>query len=145
MKNEIELKPSYWANVSGGKDSLLMLKIILENPDKYPLDGVVHSELEIDFPFIKNVVDYMEKECKKKGIPFLRIKPRVTWKELYDLYGFPNSNNILVYIDYSNNSYRIDIPIDYSPYKDVNSAVSQLVEYASKRYFDMVYRERFRV
>ena len=90
MKNEIELKPSYWASVSGGKDSLLMLKIILDNPDKYPLDGVVHSELEIDFPFIKNVVDYMEKECKKRGIPFLRIKPRVTWKELYDIYGFPN-------------------------------------------------------
>ena len=90
MKNEIELKPSYWASVSGGKDSLLMLKIILENPDKYPLDGVVHSELEIDFPFIKNVVDYMEKECKKHGIQFLRIKPRLTWKELYDLYGFPN-------------------------------------------------------
>ena len=89
MKNEIELKPSYWASVSGGKDSLLMLKIILQNPDRYPLDGVVHAELEIDFPFIKNVVDYMEKECKKRGIPFLRIKPRVTWKELYSLYGFP--------------------------------------------------------
>ena len=89
MKNEIELKPSYWASVSGGKDSLLMLKIILENPDKYPLDGVIHAELEIDFPFIKNVVDYMEKECKKRGIPFLRIKPSMTWNELYNLYGFP--------------------------------------------------------
>ena len=103
MKNEIELKPSYWASVSGGKDSLLMLKIILENPDKYPLDGVVHSELEIDFPFIKNVVDFMEKECKKRGIPFLRIKPRVTWKELYDLYGFPCRVN-----RWCNSKYKMD-------------------------------------
>ena len=103
MKNEIELKPSYWASVSGGKDSLLMLKIILENPEKYPLDGVVHSELEIDFPFIKNVVDYMEKECNKRGIPFLRIKPRVTWKELYNIYGFPTRTH-----RWCNSKYKMD-------------------------------------
>ena len=103
MKNEIELKPSYWASVSGGKDSLLMLKIILENPDKYPLYGVVHAELEIDFPFIKNVVDYMEKECKKMGIPFLRIKPRRTWNELYNLYGFPNR-----ICRWCNSEYKVD-------------------------------------
>ena len=62
MKNEIVLKPSHWASVSGGKDSLYMLLYILLNLDKYPLDGVVHFELEIDFPFIKNVIDYMESE-----------------------------------------------------------------------------------
>lgn len=89
MKNEIELIPSYWASVSGGKDSLLMLKIILENPDKYPLDGVVHFELEIDFPFIKNVIDYMESQCKAKGVRFVRIKPRGSWMENYEKYGFP--------------------------------------------------------
>ena len=103
MKNEIELKPSYWASVSGGKDSLLMLKIILENPNKYPLDGVVHAELEIDFPFIKNVVDYMEKECNKRGIPFLRIKPRKTWNELYKLYGFPKRM-----YRWCNSKYKVD-------------------------------------
>lgn len=32
MKSEILLKPSYWANVSGGKDSLFMLKYILNQP-----------------------------------------------------------------------------------------------------------------
>ena len=103
MKNEIELKPSYWASVSGGKDSLLMLKIILENPDKYPLDGVVHAELEVDFPFIKNVVNYMDGECKKRGIPFLRIKPRNTWNDLYDLYGFP-----LRTMRWCNSKYKMD-------------------------------------
>ena len=54
-------------------------------------------------------------------------------------------NNILVYIDFDRYSYRIDVPVDYSPYRDTNISVSQLVEYVSKRYFDMVYRERFRV
>ena len=64
MKSEILLKPSYWANDSGGKDSLFMLKYILNHRERYPLNGVVHFELEIDYPFIKNVVDYMESECK---------------------------------------------------------------------------------
>lgn len=77
--NELVLRPSYWASVSGGKDSLYMLNLILHNLDRYPLDGVVHFELEIDYPFIKNVVDYMENECKKRNIKFLRIKPREKW------------------------------------------------------------------
>lgn len=84
-----DLKPTYWASVSGGKDSLYMLKIILMLPDKYPLDGVVHFELEIDYPFITEVVDYMEAECKSHSIPFVRIKPRKTWYELYERFGFP--------------------------------------------------------
>ena len=84
MKNEIALRPSYWASVSGGKDSLYMLNLILHNLDKYPLDGVVHFELEIDFPFIHDVIDYMESECKRFGIEFVRIKPQKSWKELYN-------------------------------------------------------------
>lgn len=90
MKNELILRPSYWASVSGGKDSLYMLKLILENPDLYQLDGVIHFELEIDFPFVKNVIDYMETECKKRNIKFVRIKPRKSFYELYEKYGFPN-------------------------------------------------------
>ena len=103
MKNEIVLKPSYWASVSGGKDSLFMLNLILHNLDKYPLDGVVHFELEIDYPFIKNVIDYMENECKKHGIKFIRIKPRITWKELYKKYGFPTSK-----ARWCNSKYKLD-------------------------------------
>lgn len=98
--NGLALRPSYWASVSGGKDSLYMLNLILHNLDKYPLDGVVHFELDIDYPFIKDVVDYMEAECKKHGIRFERIKPRKTWEEWYysivpsekfgdHIYGFP--------------------------------------------------------
>lgn len=88
-KKEIALRPSYWASVSGGKDSLFMLNLILHNLDKYPLDGVVHFELEIDYPFIHNVINYMESECKRYGIPFVRIKPSQTWEELFNKYGFP--------------------------------------------------------
>lgn len=87
---ELELRPSYWASVSGGKDSLFMLKLITENLDRYPLDGVVHFELEIDYPFIKDVVNLMERECMKHGIRFLRIKPRESWYELYKKWGMPN-------------------------------------------------------
>lgn len=103
MQNKIALRPSYWASVSGGKDSLYMLNLILHNLDKYPLTGVVHFELEIDFPFIKNVIDYMEGECKRFGIPFYRIKPTKTWWELYKKYNYPSRVN-----RWCNSRYKLD-------------------------------------
>lgn len=103
MTTEIALRPSYWASVSGGKDSLYMLNLILHNLDKYPLDGVVHFELEIDYPFIREVIDYMESECKRFGIPFVRIKPRKSWQELYDKYGFPTRT-----ARWCNSHYKLD-------------------------------------
>lgn len=103
MSNEIALRPSYWASVSGGKDSLFMLNYILHNLDRYPLDGVVHFELEIDYPFIKDVIDYMESECKRFGIRFVRIKPRKTWDEWYEQYGFPTR-----VARWCNNHYKLD-------------------------------------
>lgn len=103
MKNQIELRPSYWASVSGGKDSLYMLDLILTNRDKYPLDGVVHFELEIDYPFIKDVVNTMETACYLNGVTFLRIKPRVSWYDLYDKYGFPTRK-----ARWCNSKYKLD-------------------------------------
>lgn len=108
---ELALRPSYWASVSGGKDSLYMLNLILHNLDRYPLDGVVHFELEIDYPFIKNVIDYMESECNRFGIRFVRIKPRKTWDEWYHtkiektgrLYGFP-----MRVVRWCNDRYKLD-------------------------------------
>lgn len=102
-RNELVLKPSYWASVSGGKDSLYMLNLILHNLDKYPLNGVVHFELEIDYPFIHNVIDYMENECKKHNIKFVRIRPRNTWEELYEKYGFPTR-----IARWCNSNYKLD-------------------------------------
>jgi 3'-phosphoadenosine 5'-phosphosulfate sulfotransferase (PAPS reductase)/FAD synthetase len=99
----IALRPSYWASVSGGKDSLFMLLYILKNLNRYPLDGVVHFELEIDFPFIHDVIDYMESECKKVGIPFFRIKPRKQWLEFYEKYGFPTRK-----ARWCNDKYKLD-------------------------------------
>jgi 3'-phosphoadenosine 5'-phosphosulfate sulfotransferase (PAPS reductase)/FAD synthetase len=99
----LALRPSYWASVSGGKDSLFMLKYILNNLDRYPLDGVVHFELEIDFPFIHDVIDYMESECKRFGIPFYRIKPRKHWIDLYEKYGFPTRT-----VRWCNDKYKLD-------------------------------------
>ena len=110
MANEIALRPSYWANVSGGKDSLYMLNYILHNLDRYPLDGVIHYELEIDYPFIHDVIDYMESECKKFGIRFVRIKPRKTWEELY--YSYSDTYNIMGYptrkTRWCNSQYKLD-------------------------------------
>lgn len=100
---DIKLKPIHYASVSGGKDSLYMLGLILANPQKYPLDMVVNFELEIEWQVAKNVVDFMQSECNKHGIKFLRIKPRKSWQELYDRYGFPCSKvrwcNILYKLD----------------------------------------------
>lgn len=89
-----------------------MLNYILHNLDRYPLDGVVHFELEVDYPFIHDVIDYMESECKKFGIRFVRIKPRKTWEELYYtprsksknfIRGFPTRT-----IRWCNDEYKLD-------------------------------------
>lgn len=101
--NEIKLQPKYYASVSGGKDSLYMLNLILHNLDKYPLHGVIHFELEIDYPFIKNVIDYMQSECEKHGINFIRIKPRKSFWELYEKYGFPTRKE-----RWCNSQYKLD-------------------------------------
>lgn len=103
MANELVLRPTYWASVSGGKDSLFMLNYILHNLHRYPLHGVVHFELEIDYPFIKEVIDYMEEQCKKAGIVFYRIKPRHTFMELYDKWGFPTRK-----ARWCNSKYKLD-------------------------------------
>ena len=80
-----------------------MLNYILHNLDRYPLDGVVHFELEIDYPFIHEVIDYMESECKRFGIPFVRFKPRKSWEELYNERGFPTR-----IIRWCNDRYKLD-------------------------------------
>lgn len=101
--NQLALRPTYWASVSGGKDSLYMLNFILHHLDRYPLHGVVHFELEIDFPFVHRVIDYMESECKRFGIPFYRIKPRVSWFDLYERHGFPMRK-----VRWCNDHYKMD-------------------------------------
>lgn len=89
MKNNVVLAPSYWASVSGGKDSLYMLNLILANPQKYPLNGVVYFDLENDFPFIKNAIKFMKERCEKINIPFYEIKPSKSWNECYNEWGYP--------------------------------------------------------
>lgn len=103
MKNEIALVPTYWASVSGGKDSLYMLGYILSHPEKYPLNGVVHFELEIDFPFVADVVKEMRSMCAHVGIPFVSIKPRDSWFELYERFGFPTRK-----ARWCNSKYKLD-------------------------------------
>lgn len=125
---DISLRPSYWASVSGGKDSLFMLYLILKNPDKYKLDGVVHFELEIDYPFVKSVIDYMQKEVEKLGIPFLRLKPLHTWEELYykklpngNIRGFPTRK-----ARWCNSNYKL-------------SARSSLLSIMKQKGFDVIF------
>lgn len=143
MANEIALKPSYWASVSGGKDSLYMLYLILNNLDKYPLDGVVHFELEIDYPFIKNVIDYMQSECEKHGIKFVRIKPRKTWEELYAKYGFPTR-----VARWCNNVYKLDAKkqlvefmksLGYNTYFYIGYCKDEVARYTKRNIIQEIY------
>lgn len=131
--NDISIKKYYIASVSGGKDSLLMLKKILENPAKYPLNAVVHFELEIDYPFIKNVVDYMQVQCESRGILFYRIKPRKTWQELYNVNGFPTRS-----ARWCLGSYKLDCKKQFSDYvKSLNMQPVYYIGYCAdelKRY-----------
>lgn len=103
MKQNLSLRPIHYASVSGGKDSFFMLNLILNNQDKYPLEMVVHFELEIDWGWSKKVIDFMEERCVKHGIKFVRIKPRKTWEEIYNKYGFPNGR-----ARWCNSEYKLD-------------------------------------
>lgn len=80
-----------------------MLGIILANQDKYPLDMVVNFDLEIDWKVAKDVVADMEQRCVSVGIPFVKIKPRKSWDELYEKYGFPNAR-----ARWCNSDYKLD-------------------------------------
>lgn len=88
--DNIELRPYYVASLSGGKDSLYMLGVILNNLDKYPLDACVHYKLEIDYPFVNNVIEDMKNRLDKIGIPFYIFEPRYSWYEKVEKYGIPN-------------------------------------------------------
>ena len=103
VKEEVVLRPVHYASVSGGKDSFYMLNLILNNLDKYPLDLVVHFELEIDWGWSKRVIDLMQQRCEARGLTFLRIKPRKSWQELYERYGFPNAH-----ARWCNSEYKLD-------------------------------------
>lgn len=102
-KYDMNLRPIHYASVSGGKDSLFMLNLILHNLDKYPLDMIVNFELEIDWPFAKNVIDYIERESSKLGIKFVRIKPRKSWYDLKDKYKIPTRTS-----RWCNSDYKLD-------------------------------------
>lgn len=101
--NELELKPTFWASVSGGKDSLFMLKYIIEHSLDYPLNGVVYFDLEIDYPFIKDVINQIKEQCIKLKIPMFCIKPRTKWIDLYNKYGYPTMRK-----RWCNNVYKLD-------------------------------------
>lgn len=103
MKNNIVLRPLYYACVSGGKDSLYMLSIILKNPEKYPLDLVVNYDLEIEYEISKSVVNEIEKICKIHNIKFMRIKPRKSFDDLAEKYGYPSYNS-----RWCNSKYKLD-------------------------------------
>lgn len=103
MKYDVNLRPIHYASVSGGKDSFYMLNLILQNPEKYPLDMVVHFELEIDWIWAKQVIDLMEQRCVAVGIKFVRIKPRKTFQELYEKYDIPTRN-----ARWCNSDYKLD-------------------------------------
>ena len=86
---QVVLQNYYVASVSGGKDSLYMLKVLFENRNQYPLHALLHCDLEIDYPVANNVIDYMEKEANKLGLPMIRVKPIFTFNEGIQKYGYP--------------------------------------------------------
>lgn len=100
---DLSLNPIHYACVSGGKDSLYMLGLILKNLHKYPLDYVLNYDLEIDWEWVKKSVNKIEQMCVKAGITFWRIKPRRKWLDLYEKYDMPTRR-----ARWCNNLYKLD-------------------------------------
>lgn len=63
----------YVASVSFGKDSLAMLLLILENPEKYPLDEVVFFDWGMEFQAIYNNRDKIIPILESKNIKFTQL------------------------------------------------------------------------
>lgn len=103
MDNMPALKPIHYASVSGGKDSLYMLKVIAANPKKYPLDIIVTFDLEIEWSFAKKCKMLIQDIADKIGVPFMRIKPTHTFAEQQARWGFPTRQG-----RWCNSSYKLD-------------------------------------
>ena len=100
---ELSLRPIHYASVSGGKDSLYMLKVIANNPQKYPLDMIVNFDLEIEWPFTERSKMAIQAIADKLQVPFQRIKPKHTWAEQRSKWGFPTRQG-----RWCNSSYKLE-------------------------------------
>ena len=67
---ELQVEKTYWASVSGGKDSLKMLHIILENPQK---SGNMNRNINAHGRMTHNI-DNVLGHVYKKWIPLLHEK-----------------------------------------------------------------------
>lgn len=72
----------YIASVSFGKDSLAMLLIILNNPEKYPLDEVVFYDTGMEFKAIYDIRDSILLILKEKGIKYTELHPQKSFIDL---------------------------------------------------------------
>lgn len=64
----------YIASVSFGKDSLAMLLLILDYPEKYPLDEVIFFDWGMEFQAIYNNRDKIVPLLNSKGIKFTELR-----------------------------------------------------------------------
>ena len=64
----------YIASVSFGKDSLAMLLLILNHPEKYPLNEVIFFDWGMEFQAIYNNRDKIIPLLNSKGIKFTELK-----------------------------------------------------------------------
>lgn len=53
----------------------------------------------------------MESRCKSYGVPFVRIKPRVSWFDLYDKFKFPTRKARWC------NKYKLDAKVQFDEFK----------------------------
>lgn len=87
MTEKITLRPSYWATVSGGKDSLYMLNLILHNLDRYPLveNGIVENEIW-EWAKTQPIFNNYYKVNKRCGCMYCPFASRITYAYLYKYY-----------------------------------------------------------
>lgn len=73
----------YIASVSFGKDSLAMLLLIFEHPDKYPLDEVIFFDWGMEFQAIYNNRDKVIPLLQEKGIKFTQLTYPYSFKYMF--------------------------------------------------------------
>lgn len=84
----------YIASVSFGKDSLAMLLIILNNPEKYPLDEVIFYDTGMEFKAIYKTRDKILPILKDKGIKYTELHPQKSFIDLMINYPHLSRNGV---------------------------------------------------
>ena len=85
FQNKVDV---YYVAFSGGKDSIVTLDLV-QKAISHNSFKVLFGDTGMEFPDTYKTVDFVENECRKNGIEFIRAKSHFTPSESWKIFGPP--------------------------------------------------------